>query len=428
MNSRRNLIAFSTDILSFMTGMSFIPATIVLVGLASHMTQDKALLGVVAMMVSVAWFLPQIVAARIVHGKRRQKIYLVGAALFGRQAYLVMAIWLLATQARAPLLTVWILIACIAVFHSCDSLAGVAWFDMLSRALSPRMRARSVAAGTLIGLVAGIGSGLIVERVLSPAGLPYPTNYAVILICAWVCFMISFIAILFIRETPMSEVEHSRLAESHFFKDLLYAVRADATFRRLMLARVLTGMEVIATVFYVTFVREQLHLGDAALGVFTIASVIGGIVGITFFGWLGDRHSTRSVIWLSVALQVLSPLLALTIAALPAIVRTLPDLALDGFIAAFAIDNAVGQAGMLGFQGYPLDVAPERHRAMYIGVLNSVGGVVALTPVLGGFLLDSLTATASSTTAYSVVFGIALLCVAAGLLVSFGLPRPVRSG
>ena len=302
LNSRRNFLAFGGDILSFMTGLSFIPATIVLVGLASHLTDDKTLLGVVAMMVNVAWFLPQIVAARIVHGKRHQKIYLVGASLIGRQAYLVMAIWLLATQASSPLLTVWILIICIAVFHACDSLAGVAWFDMLSRALTPRMRARSVTLGTLIGLVGGIGSGLIVERVLSPAGLPFPTNYAVILICAWVCFIISFVAILFIQETPMSEEEHSQVAESHFIRDLLEAIRTDKTLRRLIFARVFTGIEAIATAFYVIFLREQVQVSDSTLGVLTVASVAGGIVGIVFFGWLGNHFGSRGVIWLSVAL------------------------------------------------------------------------------------------------------------------------------
>ncbi|MCL4505746.1 MAG: hypothetical protein M1140_06950 [Chloroflexi bacterium] len=135
MDSRRNFLAFSADMLTFMTGLSFIPATIVLVGMASRLTADKALLGVVAMTGSVAWFLPQIIAARIVHGKKHQKGYLVGASLIGRQAYLVMAIWLLATKAESPLLTVAVLISCIAIFHICDSLAGVAWFDMLSRAL-----------------------------------------------------------------------------------------------------------------------------------------------------------------------------------------------------------------------------------------------------------------------------------------------------
>ncbi|HEY3342220.1 MAG TPA: MFS transporter, partial [Anaerolineae bacterium] len=366
--------------------------------------------------------------ARIVHGKRLQKRYLVGASLIGRQAYLVMAIWLLVTQANSPLLTVGILIACIAVFHACDSLAGVAWFDMLSRALSPRTRARSVTIGNLLGLLGGIGSGFIVERVLSPAGLPYPTNYAVILLCAWVCFIISFVAILYIQETPMSDAEHSQVAESHFMQDLREALRTDKTFRRLIIARLFTGIEAIATAFYVIYLRERLQVNDSTLGVLTIASVTGGIVGIMFFGWLSNRYGSRAVIWLSVALQVMSPALALAVAALPFITQDNPSLALYFFIAAFAIDNAVGQAGMLGFQGYPLDTAPERHRAMYIGVLNSVGGVVSLTPVLGGLLLDFLTGATSSLTAYSIVFGIAGVSVVLGLIVSLSLPRPVRMG
>jgi MFS family permease len=425
LNSRRNFWAFSLDMLSFSTGIAFIPATIVLVGLASHMTSDKTLLGVVAMTGSVAWCLPQIIAARIVHGKRRQKAYLVGASLIGRQSYLVMAIWLLVTQARSPLLTVWVLIACIAIFYMCDSLAGVAWFDMLSRALSPKMRARSVTIGNSIGLVGGIGSGFIVERVLSPAGLPYPTNYAFILICAWVCFIISFVAILFIEETPMSDTEHSQVAESHFIEDLREALHTDKAFQRLILARIFTGIEAIATAFYVVFLRERLQMSDSTLGILTIASVIGGIVGVVFFGWLSNRFGSRGVIRLSVALQIMSPTLALAVANMPGIS---PTMGLYFFIAAYAIDNAVGQASMLGFQVYPLDAAPERHRAMYVGVLNSIAGVVSLTPVLGGLLLDSLSQATGSLTAYSIVFGIAAVSVLLGLVFSLSLPKPSRTG
>jgi MFS family permease len=425
-DSRRNFLAFAGDMLSFMTGLSFIPATIVLVGMASRLTDDKALLGVVAMTGAVAWFLPQIIAARIVHGKRRQKVYLVTAALIGRQTYLLMAIWLLVTRAESPLLTVWLLIGCIGIFHLCDSLAGVAWFDMLSRALSPRTRARSIAIGNFLGLVAGIGAGVIVERVLAPNGLPFPVNYAIIMICAWVCFIISFISILFIQETPMSEAEHSQTTDSHFFANMLEAVRTDPVFQRLIVARIFTGMETMAAAFYVVFIRERLQLPDSALGVFTIAAVVGGILGIAFFGWLGDRLGSRGVIRSSVALQVLGPTLALSVAALPVIPNNAPDLAYGLLIVVIAINSAVAQAGMLGFQGYPLDAAPERHRAMYIGVLNSMGGVVAVTPLLGGLLLDGLTKAVSSDAAYSVVFGIAVLCVVIGLGVSLSLPKPAR--
>jgi len=425
-DSRRNFLAFSGDMLTFMTGLSFIPATIVMVGMASRLTTDKALLGVVAMTGSVAWFLPQIIAARIVHGKQHQKKYLVGASAIGRQAYLLMAIWLFLTRAESPLLTVIVLIACVGIFHIADSLAGVAWFDMLSRALSPRTRGRSVAIGNLLGLFGGIGAGLIVERVLSPTGLPFPVNYAVLFFCAWVCFIASFVFILFIKETPMSIAEHSQTSETNFLSNIKEAVKTDKVFQRLILARVFTGIETMAAAFYVVFIRERLNLPDSILGVFSIAAVAGGIVGIAFFGWLGDHVGSRGVIRGSVALQVVAPSLALAIAALPVITDAAPYTAVAFFVAVIAINGAVGQAGMLGFQSYPLDVAPERHRAMYIGVLNSVGGVVSLTPVLGGLLLDGITAGVSSQAAYSVVFGIAALCVIAGLITSFGLPKPAR--
>ncbi len=426
LDTRRNYVAFGGDMLTFMTGLSFIPATIVMVGMASRLTQDKALLGLVAMTGSVAWFLPQIIAARIVHGKQRQKVYLVGASAIGRQMYLVMALWLYLTRAESPLLTVFVLVGCVAIFHVADSLAGVAWFDMLSRALSPRMRGRSVAIGNFIGLFGGIGAGLIVERVLSPSGLPFPVNYAVLFLCAWLCFMASFVFILFIKEIPMSTDEHDQTAETHFLVNLKDAVRTDKVFQRLILARVFTGIETMAAAFYVVFIRERLGLADSILGVFSIAAVVGGILGIAFFGWLGERRGSRGVIRTSVALQVFAPMLALGVAAIPVIAGLTPQVAVGCFVVVIAINGAVGQAGMLGFQSYPLDAAPERYRAMYIGVLNSVGGVVSLTPLLGGLLLDGITASASSQTAYSVVFGIAVLCVVAGLITSYGLPKPQR--
>ncbi|HEY3291356.1 MAG TPA: MFS transporter, partial [Anaerolineae bacterium] len=328
MDSRRNFIAFGGDMLTFMTGLSFIPATIVMVGMASRLTSDKALLGIVAMAGSVAWFLPQIVAARIVHGKQHQKKYLVGASAIGRQTYLLMALWLYMTRAESPLLTVFVLIACVAVFHVADSLAGVAWFDMLSRALSPRTRGRSVAIGNLIGLVGGIGAGFIVERVLSPSGLPFPVNYALLFFCAWVCFMASFVFILFIKETPMSAEEHSQTSDSHFIANLREAVKTDKVFQLLILARVFTGIETMAMAFYVVFIRERLNLPDSILGVFSIAAVAGGIVGITFFGWLGDRIGSRGVIRGSVSLQIVAPIVALIVAGLPVIADSAPDVAI----------------------------------------------------------------------------------------------------
>ncbi len=48
-DTRRNVIAFTGDTTAFMAGTYFIPITTVIVGLASLLTSDKTLIGVVGM-------------------------------------------------------------------------------------------------------------------------------------------------------------------------------------------------------------------------------------------------------------------------------------------------------------------------------------------------------------------------------------------
>ncbi len=427
-DSRRNVLAFTGDIAAFIIGTYFIPATTVLVGLASQLTDDKTLIGVVGMTWSVTWFLPQLFAARIVRGKRWQKPYLMIPSLIGRNALLLVALWLIVTQAQAPILTVWVLVGCLTIFNVCDALAGVAWFDMMSRTLSPRMRARSVSIGQFMGGIFGIGAGLIVERVLQPDGLPFPQNYAFIFGCTWLCMMVSLAVISVLQENPMAEAEQARVQEANFVASLKEAARTDPIFRRVLVVRLLTGIELMAASFYLVFAKDQLGLDDSATGIFNIALIIGGIVGIALFGWLADRFTALSVVRAAALMQFTAPVLALAFA-----LAVLPSGALArgavmaGFIAIFALRGAIEHSLVLGALGYLLDSAPERHRAMYVGAINTLGGVVALSPVVGGVWIDALAARGQTLLAYVVMFGGVAVLVGWGMWLSFRLP-PLKSG
>jgi MFS family permease len=426
LDARQNSLVFAGDILTFITGISFIPATTVLVGLASRLTDDKALIGAVAMSWSVAWLIPQLVAARMVHGQPRQKPYLIIPAAIGRQTIILFALWLLLSNAQPPLLTVWLLILAVVVFNICDAIAGIAWFDMMSRTLTPRRRGRAIASGQLVGSLLGIGAGLAVERLLAPGGLPFPQNYAVIFVCAWLGFMASFVVILFLQENPLSA---QALAESHedsFFGHVFEALRSDEVFRRLLAARLLTGVENMTAAFYVVFVTERLQLPDSAIGLFSVAFIAGGILGVAIFGTVADRYGPRRVINVSTALQFCAPLLALVVALVPVEMLPSPGVAIGVFMVILAINGALGRSMVLGYAGYTLDRAPERRRAIYVGVFNTLGGVVALTPVLGGFFLDATSKTLGSSISYALMFGLAALCVGGGVLIGLTLPKPVR--
>jgi MFS family permease len=422
LDAPRNALAFVGDIAAFMVGTYFIPPTTVLVGLASQLTEDKTLIGVVGMTWSVTWFLPQLVAAHLVRGKRWQKPYLIIPSLVGRNGLLLMALWLLITQARVPLLTVWVLVGCLALFNVCDAVAGVAWFDMLSRALSSRVRARVVSIGQVVGGVLGIGAGLIVERVLQPDGLSFPQNYAFIFGCAWVAMAISLAIISLLRELPMTEAEHAHAQQVDLLSSLKVALRSDGIFRRVLVVRVLTGIELMAASFYLVFAKEQFGLGDAITGVVNIALIVGGIVGIAAFGWLAERFTALSVVRSAAAMQFAAPALALAFALLGPVLRASPAVVIAGFVIIFALRGAIEHSLVLGPVGYLLDNAPERHRAMYVGVINTLGGVVALSPLLGGAWLDALSASGQPLAAYAGMFALVAALAGVGTWLSFRLP------
>jgi MFS family permease len=422
LDAPRNALAFVGDIAAFMVGTYFIPPTTVLVGLASQLTEDKTLIGVVGMTWSVTWFLPQLVAAHLVRSKRWQKPYLIIPSLVGRNGLLLMALWLLITQAQAPLLTVWVLVGCLALFNVCDAVAGVAWFDMLSRALSSRVRARVVSIGQVVGGVLGIGAGLIVERVLQPDGLSFPQNYAFIFGCAWVAMAISLAIISLLRELPMTEAEHAHAQQVDLLSSLKVALRSDGIFRRVLVVRVLTGIELMAASFYLVFAKEQFGLGDAITGVVNIALIVGGIVGIAAFGWLAERFTALSVVRSAAAMQFAAPALALAFALLGPVLRASPAVVIAGFVIIFALRGAIEHSLVLGPVGYLLDNAPERQRAMYVGVINTLGGVVALSPLLGGAWLDALSASGQPLVAYAGMFALVAALAGVGTWLSFRLP------
>ena len=422
LDSRRNFFVFTGDIVTFSIGMYFIPTITVLVGLASKLTDDKALIGAVGMIWSVSWFLPQLFAARIVRGKRREKPYLIIPSIIGRQTFILFAAWLFFTQAQQPIVTVWLLILAILIFNTCDALAGVAWFDMLSRALTPRMRGRSMAIGQLIAAIGGIGVGLVVERILAPDGLPFPLNYAVIFTCAWTGFMLSLIIVFFLCENPVTEEAVQQSQQSSFFADLRGILASDGLFRRTLLARLLTSVEAMAAPFYVVFSREQLNLPDSSIGVFSLAYILGSIAGIVLFGWQHDRFGTRRVLQASSTMQFAAPALCLALALLPFVSAQAPDAAYFLTLLAVGLNGAVAHSLVLGYLGYVMDNAPERHRATYVGVFNTVSGVASLTPVLGGAMIDALAGSLSGALPYAVVFGLVVVMVGAGLLLAYQLP------
>jgi Na+/melibiose symporter-like transporter len=422
-DSRRNIAGFSGDITFFVSATAFIPASTVLVGLASRLTEDKTLIGAVGMVWAVMWFLPQLVAARIVKGKTRYKPYVVIPSVIGRFAFLSIAAWLFLTQAAQPLLTVWFLLITLAVFNVCDSLASIGWFDVLGRMLTPKTRGRVVTFAQIISGVIGIGVSEFIKRILDNDAISFPNNYAMIFLGAFLCMAISLFLFLLVKENPSETPPPQEATQHDFLQSLRHSFRNDDLFRRVLIVRFLTGLELMAASFYLVFIKEKLNLADSVDGTFTQMLIVGGLVGISIFGWLAERFTARRVIHASSMLHVASPLLALVVSLMPSTNTALTQFSFFAFVFVFLFRGALDHSLMLGTLGYLIDNTPHHLRGMYIGALNTLGGIVSMTPVLGGAWIDSFGHRTFNAFPYSAMFGVVMVFAATGLLYSLRLPR-----
>jgi Major Facilitator Superfamily len=421
-DDRRNISAFTLDISLFVTGIAFIPSSTVIVGLASLLTENKSLVGLAGMAFSVSWFLPQLFAAQLVRGHARLKPFVLIPSLIGRNAFLGIALWLLLTGAADPGVTLFVLIGGIVLFNICDALAGVAWFDILGRALSPRTRGRVITIGQLVSGVLGIGAAEIVRRILSSDSIPFPTTYALIFVCTWVLMILGLLTIVMLREIPIEKPPASDAPQTGMWRALRGAATHDPIFRRVLLVRFLTGLEAMSASFYLVYVKERFGWGASVDGTFTQAIVFGALAGVALFGWLGDRFTTRSVIFASSAMFAGAPLIAGLVALAPD-AAWLADVAFPAFFVVFLLRGALEHSLVLGMLGYLLDAAPERERAMYIGAFNTLGGVVSLSPLLGGLFIDSFGVASFVNLPYVLMFSTIAGLAACGLWLSLGLPR-----
>jgi Na+/melibiose symporter-like transporter len=333
--------------------------------------------------------------------------------------YLLIALWLIVTRAADPLLTLWIIIGGIALFNICDALAGVAWFDMMSRMLSPRTRARVITFGQITSGVLGLGVSFLVKNILADASIPFPVNYGLLFLGTFTCMALAFIALLVLREVPMQAREQHDGPMPNIIESLVDSLREDARFRRVLIVRLLTGIEAMAASFYLVFFKENYRLGGGAEGDSTQAVIIGGLVGVAFFGWLAERYTTRSVVHGSSLLYFVTPLLATVIARW----QPPPEVAYPLFMAIFLFRGVLEHTLVLGILGYLMDGAPERNRALYVGTLNTLGGVVSATPLLGGLWIDAFGVGVFNVLPYMLLFAFVALCTGTGLLISLKLQK-----
>jgi len=397
------------DYVFFSIGLAFSGMNTILPAFASRLTDNPLLIGLASALWQGGWLLPQMFAAHYLSAVPRKLPVIKFIGWIGRPVFLVFGVILFLTGATWPAALLMGLYICSFLFSFTDSIAGVAWFDILGKAFSHRERGRLIGSGQAVSGIFSIAAGAVIGWILQSSGLDFPANYALIMSLASVCYMISLGGMYLVRE-PMEPVAERRQKLTDYLPSLVRLIRNDRTFLRVNVSRLLIGLCGLASPFFAVYAIRELGVAEANVGWFAIAQTAGSALAGLLFGWIADRKGSHIVIRLVGGVYLLAPcliLLASTAAGQPG-----PAVALVA--GAFLMLGLGDGSIMLGFLNYVLEIAPAGQRPVYVGLTNTLTGAIVLYPFIGGAVADWW--------GYRIVFLLALAGIAAGWFAGASLP------
>ena len=361
----------------------------------------KMMVGLVAALTTVGWLWPQIIFSNIIEPHARKKpFYFVSGLLrivIFASAPLAILLW---AEAR-PLLVYWMIAAAFFLYSSFGGIGLLPFMDIVSKSMPADMRGRFFGARAFWGGGLAIASAYIVKWILNPeTGPGYPTNYAVIFSLAWI-LMTAGVFLFFMAREPEGRPRQVRITLMQQFRRGPKLLRRDRDFLRLLVTRVLVGCSAIAGPFYILYAQNRMHVSESAVGLFITAQVAFAGLAALLFGWIGDKFGNKALMIISSVSCTLVPVTALSARLFAGIHTPVIGRSLDVwvFCGVFALAGFTLSGTTISGLNYLLDIAPERRRPTYLGIMYTAMAPMTFMPVLGGALVEQ--------TSYEFVFALA---------------------
>jgi len=402
-----NFFAFVVDSVSWNVTFSFVGFDSVMPLLVSQLTDSAPMIGLISTIHTAGWMLPQLAIARLINEKPHKKPYMV-AGLSGRVMFWGTALALWAGLARNPAAMLTLFFTLLGLHAVTDSLATVALFDIMSRAIPTKQRGRLFGVIQVISGLMGIGVGVVIGNILASPNLPFPSNYAMLFALAGAAIIPSTVSLALVREPPPREAEQKTdvPARGAWLKFLV----TDPDFRRMMICQVLVTTMQLASPFFAVHASEALNLPQSVIGSFVIALAVAGVVASTILGLVSERWGPHYVIRIGSGIAVIGPIFAL------AAHLSGGEILARAYPVVFIALGTVNSIRMLGFRNYLMGIAREGMRPAYIGMTNTILGLLTFTPMLGGWLLEA--------TSYTMLFSATAVIVGMGFVLSLTLKPP----
>ena len=390
--SRRNHISGILNGIFTRLGMNLTHPSLVLSVFVRALGGSNALVGLLSTIRFGGWFLPQFLAASWIQPRPRKVPVAVALEIVRVLVYGVLGTLTYTLSLSHPRLLLLIFFVLFTFSRLIAGSGALTRLDTFGKVISPFRRASFFATRNFWGGTLIFGAGFLVRYLLDPThGPPFPLNFTLLFALSSCSFITAALSFARIKEMPDSteQPRHSLKAQLARAPALL---ERDPAFRRYLLVRVLLNMTRLAEPFYPILALDVLGAPASMMGLYLSASTLASILSNLLWQRVEHTRGVYFLLQISSLLTALTPLLA---ALLPWLMRSVGfTVERNGLLPAYLFTGVFLLAGSsesgrtIGLMALLLGVAPDEERASYIGLVNTVLGLVSFLPILSGAIID----------------------------------------
>jgi MFS family permease len=383
--------------------MYFMAKSTIIPQFLSTLTKSSALIGIVSQFDSIGWYIPQLFfATYAVHRPQKLPLYRF-AMTIGMVAYFAIAFITLLNPDPAHLLVLFVV--SYGVYHLSGGLRGVAFMELLAKAIPSRRRARFLGWRMSMGAVASatLGAGAITLLLTSA---DFPTNFGWVFLVGAVFATVSFFLMAAMREPRTPNVPAKRTMRQQIAM-AAKILRDDHAFRTYTASRMLINCWTIGLPFVILFGHDELGFTMKDTGVFIAAECAGLIVANIICERVELRRGPKTVLVIGCLIAIAMPVFLMTFKYL--------DLPVYLFAAVFSLTAAFDAAITIGGMGYLIEMTEDPDRSTYVGVFNTLMALPCFLTAGAGLLLDLL--------GYQALYVLVLLIAVISIFVIRKLPN-----
>jgi MFS family permease len=398
-----NFIALAFDSAIYAFSVTALSQDTIVPYFVDQLTDMSWIVGLVPAIYYLGYYLPQLIGAYLVRGKRTKKKFILTVAIAERIGILLVALVAQTYGLLSNSVTLILFFLAYMVFSVTNGMISPGYSDFISKSI---VRNRGFFFGFMNGLGGLIGFGAsLLSRYLLDA-YAFPVNIRTLFWIALGTSVISPFIIATFREEPYP-VQAKEESLGMFIKAIPAHMRKQPDFIHFMISRAVLGLGILGNSFYALYGRELFSQSAGSLGIFTMIILFTqSIVGF-LWGWLGDRFGYKKIYVIVSVLVVAQGVFAIWAAA--------PWMF---YIIAFCI-GSVYAAFRIGDSNMIFEIAPSEETSRFVGITNTfVAPVMTLAPLLGGALVDVFS--------YQVMFTIVIVVGLVSTLLAVTLMPQLR--